>query len=40
MELLIGAVTAGVVLAIIILVVLWRAVSNAFDWFVQTFGRR
>ncbi len=34
------AVILGVLAAMVIFVVLYRAVSNAFDWVVDTFGRR
>ncbi len=38
MELLIAAVVAGVVFAVIMMVVIYRAVSAAFDWVIYTFG--
>jgi len=42
MELLIAAVVTGVVIAVALAVTLWkviaRAVDNAFDWLISTFG--
>ncbi len=38
MELLIAAGVLGVVLAVAIWIVIWRATGAAFDWFVETFG--
>jgi hypothetical protein len=37
-ELLIAAVIAGVVLAVFLMVVIYRALSVAFDWLIYTFG--
>jgi hypothetical protein len=37
-EFLIAAVVAGVVLALIMLVIIYRAVRAAFDWLIYTFG--
>ena len=33
------AVVLGVLFAVLILVVLYRAVGNVFDWVVATFGK-
>lgn len=38
MELLIAAVVGGVVFAVIMMVIIYRAVSAAFDWLIYTFG--
>ena len=42
MELLIGAVVAGILLAAALWIVLWRVVSGAVDngleWLIQNFG--
>ena len=38
MELLIAAGVLGVVLAVAVWIVIWRATGTAFDWFVETFG--
>jgi hypothetical protein len=38
MELLIAAVVAGVVFAVALMVVIYRAVGAAFDWLIYTFG--
>lgn len=42
MELLIGAALAGVALAVVVMVVIWRVVSravdNGLDWLIHTFG--
>jgi hypothetical protein len=38
MELLIAAVVAGIVFAVAIMVVIYRAVGAAFDWLIYTFG--
>jgi hypothetical protein len=37
-ELLIAIVVAGAVFAVIMMVVIYRAVSAAFDWLIYTFG--
>lgn len=38
MELLIAGAVAGVVLAVIMMVLVYRAVGVAFDWLICTFG--
>ena len=38
MELLIAAVVGGVLLALEILWIIWRAVGAAYDWIIYTFG--
>ena len=42
MELLIGAALAGVALAVVVMVMIWRVVSravdNGLDWLIHTFG--
>ena len=42
MELLVGAVVAGVLLAAALWVIVWRivsrAVDNGLDWLIHTFG--
>ena len=40
MELLIAVAALGVVLAVAIWIVIWRATGAAFDWFIETFGNR
>lgn len=37
-ELVVIGAVGGVALATLILVVLWRAVGNAFDWLIYRFG--
>jgi hypothetical protein len=38
MEILIVGAIAGVFLALVILWIVWRAVGNAIDWLIYTFG--
>jgi mannose/fructose/N-acetylgalactosamine-specific phosphotransferase system component IID len=38
MPLLIAAAAAGILLAVVLMVVLYRAISNVIDWMVLTFG--
>lgn len=38
MELLIVAVIAGAVVAVVVAWIIWRAVGNALDWLIHTFG--
>lgn len=35
---IVGVLLAAAAFAALILVVIWRAVSNVFDWVVETFG--
>lgn len=38
MEIIIAGAILGVVLALVILWIVWRAVGNALDWIIYTFG--
>ena len=38
MELLIGAAIAGVIFAVVLAWIIWRAVGTALDWVIATFG--
>jgi hypothetical protein len=38
MELIIAATIAGIVFGIFVLWIIWRAVGNAMDWLIETFG--
>ena len=38
MELLIAAGVLGVVLAVAVWIVIWRATGPVFDWLIETFG--
>lgn len=38
MEILIAGAIGGLLLALLIMIVVWRAVGTAFDWLIETFG--
>ena len=40
MELLIAAGVLGVVLAVAVWIVIWRATGTAVDWLIETFGNQ
>ncbi|GEM_PF-3862073 len=40
MELLIAAAVLGVVPAVVVWIVIWRATGTAFDWLIETFGNQ
>ena len=40
MELLIAAGVLGVVLAVAVWIVIWRATGTIFDWLIETFGNQ